>query len=146
MSEKKIMVVCDDCGYSGVSADSVSGYWNVSQQEWNYDHYDDRVYCAACGDGGSDRSVTYDPDRFELDPRDYDEGDVVKFQPDLLPYNCLYGNEKLPDDLTLVLAVVVDDEKSRSKSYDDMRETIVVRLMTGEAIEVWPRDIFKVEA
>lgn len=141
----KIMVICADCGSDNVSTSNVSGYWNVEKQDWDYEHYDSAMYCSDCGDDGGSEEIPYDPDRFRRDSSSFEIGDTVKFEKDMRIYEHLTGYDKVPDDLEHVLAVVVDDPGKgwRSNSWGNERDTIPVRLFTGELIEVWPRDVYK---
>ena len=86
MSDKPVIFICDDCGSTDVSAEHVTGYWNVNTQEWDYEH-GDSMYCMACGDNGCVSDVEYIPERFTRYSHRYEIGDTVKFEPDMRPYD-----------------------------------------------------------
>lgn len=142
-----IIYACDSCGSTEVSNNNVSAYWDASRQEWSYDHWDLLMYCSHCSDDGGVDEIPYDPYRFKLTEADFDEGDMVRFEEDIKLYNELVGNNHIPDKPELVLAVVVEESETNKKAntYNDLRDTVLVRLMTGELVEVWPRDLVKVE-
>lgn len=144
---KPIIYVCDSCGSTDVSDNRICAYWNPSDQKWVYDHYDSGMYCSPCGDDGGVDEIPYNPYRFKVSYSDFDEGDMVRFEEDVKPYSELAGNEHIPDKPELALAVVVEESETNKKArtYNDIRDTILVRLMTGELVEVWPRDVVKVE-
>jgi len=142
----KIAMVCLDCGSDNISTSNVSAYWNVARQDWDYEHYDSGMYCSECGDDGGDREIEYFSERFGRSCSDFEAGDVVKFEKDMLIYSQLTGHDKIPEDREHnTLAVVIDEteEDQRAKTYGNIRDTVLVRLFTGELIEVWPRDIYK---
>ena len=143
----KIAIVCSECGSADVSTQQVTGYWNPHKQDWDYEHYERDMYCCHCGDNGGCEEIPFDPDRFKACDADFDVGDMVRFEADMLVYSDLVGSNHIPDKPELALAVVVEENETnkRAKSYGDLRDTVLVRLMTGELVEVWPRDIYKVE-
>lgn len=143
----KVDIVCADCGSNSTSSSSVTAYWDAREQRYDYDHYDDRVYCSHCGDDGRNVNVPYYPDRWALRIEDFERGDMVKFQPDMREYDELIHPDEMPDITPDTLGVVVewDDDVVRGRAYGDMRDTVAVRLMTGELLEVWPRDLIKLE-
>lgn len=143
----KIAIVCRDCGSPDVSAENVTGYWSVTKQDWGYEHYDGGVYCRCCGDNGADLEIEYDPERYNRQETDFEVGDLVKFHEGIPDYSELVGNDKLPGDVEHVLALVVEPPNKWGKPQygGNNRDTVPVRLFTGELIEVWPRDIYKVE-
>lgn len=143
-----IDIVCDDCGSNNLSCDRVTGYWNVPKQEWEYDHYDSEMYCSHCGDNGRSDEIEYFPERWKREPDDFEIGDTVKFEKDIRAYSELTGSKSINDITEHTLALVVEDKEDgtfRSKSWNDPRNTVLVRLFTGELLEVWPRDIYKFE-
>lgn len=142
-----IIYVCDSCGSVDVSDNRVTGYWDATTQKWTYEHYDSTIHCYNCSDEGGFWQLPYDPYRFKLTEADFDVGDVVRFEEDVKVYDDLVGNNHIPDKPELALAVVVEesDTNKKAKTYNDFRDTVLVRLMTGELVEVWPRDLVKVE-
>ena len=144
---KPIIYACDNCGSVDVSDNRITAYWDPRNQKWHYDHYDSVMYCSHCSDDGGVDEIPYDPYRFKLTEADFDVGDVVRFEEDIKLYDELVGNNHIPDKPELALAVVVEesDTNKKAKTYGDARDTVLVRLMTGDLVEVWPRDLVKVE-
>lgn len=148
MTTEMFTYICDDCGSDDVCDTNASAYWDVTHQRWEYEHGNDGLYCHYCSDNGPTSKVVWDKSRFSRNPSDYEIGDTVKFEPSIKVYDFLTGNEHIPADHQHTLAIVVssmDDGEAdkRAKTYGDVRDTIIVRLITGEAIEVWPRDVYK---
>jgi len=143
----KVDIVCADCGSNSTSFSSVTAYWDVREQRYDYDHYDDLAYCSHCGDDGRNVNVPYYPHRWALRSEDFERGNMVKFQPDMRKYDELIHPDDMPDITPDTLGVVVewDDDVVRGRAYGDIRDTVAVRLMTGELLEVWPRDLIKLE-
>lgn len=137
---------CAHCGSENIYA-SGSGSWSLEKQEWIFEHDGDCSYCHACQNETWTESVVYDYARWH---QKISKGDLVNFHPDrgdYAQYDALVDpRDSNPsfkyDCLDEALALVINEEVPGADpySYGD-RYTVLVRLFTGETMEVWTRDL-----
>ena len=143
--EVKVAKVCDNCG-SGNMHFEATAWWNIAKQEFEYDLNYDRDYCFACQDQVSTSDVPWSHDRWN---NGVDKGDLVNFHPDRVDYSRLDALAQPAssfdwDTLDTALGLVVEVRPDPKRKYAEVRDTVLVRLFTGEDIEVWPRDLIVV--
>lgn len=143
--EAKITMVCSHCGGDDIRFDA-SGYWSIDKQEFMYELSYDYEYCGNCASECRSTDAVWEQDRWN---NVVAKGDLVNFHPDRMDYSDLDGldNPGRAFDwasLDTALGLVVSDEGELKGKYGERRETVIVRLFTGEDIEVWPRDLIVV--
>jgi len=136
---------CARCGSENVSA-SGYGAWSIEKQEWVFDHDGDHSYCSTCQNETWTESVVYDKARWD---QKISKGDLVNFHPDrrdYAQYDVLTdprdSNPSFDHDcLDTALALVIAEEVPRKSWHYGTPDTVLVRLFTGETMEVWTRDL-----
>lgn len=136
--EVKVAKVCDGCGSDDVYFDA-SAYWNREKQEFEFELTHEREYCSVCHSETRTLDVPWTRERWA---NVVVKGDLVNFHPDRSDYANFYtlttpGSQFNWDLLDTALGLVVDERP-------EGRDTVLVRLFTGEDIEVWPRDLIVV--